>query len=114
MVRQILLGCCFLIVAWCALVNPPAWLAGSKQSGQVLAQVSPLASPLTVTGATTTSVTTTGITTTSATTATENPPTAAIPPATVPVNRSPISVVLVALVFLGILSVIGLILWRRR
>lgn len=112
MVRQILLGSCFLIVAWFALVNPPAWFAGSKQPGQVLAQVSPLASPLTVTGATTTSVTT--ISTTATSTTTENPLTTAIPSATAPVNRSPISVVLVALVILGILSVIGLILWRRR
>ncbi|MFN8491130.1 MAG: hypothetical protein U0350_26275 [Caldilineaceae bacterium] len=51
---------------------------------------------------------------TSATTTTENPATSAIPSTTTPVNRSPISVVLVALVFLGILSVIGLILWRRK
>lgn len=112
MVRQILLGSCFLIVAWFAFVNPPAWFAGSKQPGQVLAQVSPLTSPLTVTGATTDTTTTS--TTTSTTTTVETPSTAAIPAATAPVNRSPISVVLVALVFLGILSVIGLILWRRR
>ena len=99
MMRQIFLLFCFLTVAFLAFVNALTPVVGANSGAQTATQVSPLASPLTAPEATATLQTL---------------PNASNLPISAPVNGSPVSVVLIGAVWLGILVVTGLVIWRRR
>jgi hypothetical protein len=92
--RQSLLLCCFLSVALLGFVHTN--VTSADQHASPVAQVSPLISPLSTT------VQTQPISVTSP----------SVP--LIGASGSPVSLVLVGAVMVGLLVVIGLVLWRQR
>ncbi len=107
--RQLLLFGCFLSIGFLVFVQIYTGVMGAEHHALDAAQISPLLSPLispltnTVTNTITNTVQPTAIVTA----------TVSMAVATV-ANGSPVSLVLVAAVLVGVIAVIGLVIWRQR
>lgn len=103
--RQLLLFGCFLSIGFLVFVQIYTGVMGAEHHALDAAQISPLLSPLIspLTNTITNTVQPTAIVTA----------TVSMAVATV-ANGSPVSLVLVAAVLVGVIAVIGLVIWRQR
>ncbi|CAN5531122.1 hypothetical protein BH10CHL1_BH10CHL1_33750 [soil metagenome] len=103
--RQLVLLSGFLSVVFLGFLQTYAGVLGADRSALSAAQVSPLISPLI------SPLSTTVGNTVQATASVTAPVSIAVATVT---NGSPISLVLVAAVLVGVIVVIGLVIWRQR